>query len=61
MQEGSHLFEVMGVTGVPWIEIDFAADVLRAGHEVLARLQVPNRHGAPLRLPGGRARRARGE
>jgi len=61
VQEGSHLFEVMDVTGVPWIEIDFAADVLRAEHEVLARLQVPNRYGAPLRLPGTHARRARGE
>lgn len=61
LQEGSRLFEVMDVTGVPWIEIDYAADVLRAEHEVLPRLKVPTRHGLPLCLPGRRARRARGE
>jgi choline kinase len=43
LQEGSHLFEVTDVTGVPWIEIDFAEDVIRAEHDVLPRLQLPIR------------------
>jgi choline kinase len=45
LQEGSHLFEVTDVTGIPWIEIDFAEDVIRAEYDVLPRLQVP------IRLP----------
>lgn len=61
LQEGSHYFEVIDVTGVPWIEIDFAADVLRAEHEVLPRLQVPTWRGLAMQVPGRRARSARGE
>ena len=61
LQEGSHCFEVIDVTGVPWIEIDFAADVLRAEHEVLPRLQISVPRGIATRVPARRARRARGE
>ena len=43
LREGSHLFEVTDVTGMPWIEIDFAEDVVRAEHDVLPQLQVPIR------------------
>lgn len=38
--ERSHSFEVCDVTGAPWIEIDFPADVARATDEVLPQLQV---------------------
>jgi choline kinase len=38
--EGRHRFEVVDITGVPWIEIDFAEDVLRAEREILPRLQT---------------------
>jgi choline kinase len=31
--------EIVDVTGAPWIEIDFPADVIRAEHEVLPLLQ----------------------
>ena len=61
LQEGSHCFEVVDVTGVPWIEIDFAADVLRAEHEVLPRLQMSIPRGLTTRVLGRRAQRARGE
>lgn len=37
--ERSQVFDVADVTGVPWIEIDFAADVARAGTEVLPQLE----------------------
>src|SRR4029077_1151218 len=40
LREGSNGFEVIDVTGLPWIEIDFAEDVLRAEQEVLPRLHV---------------------
>jgi choline kinase len=40
IQEGRHPFETSDVTGVPWIEIDFAADVMRAAHDVLPRLRL---------------------
>jgi choline kinase len=59
--EGSHCFEVIDITGVPWIEIDFAADVLRAEHEVLPRLQVAIPRGLATPIPARRARRAHGE
>jgi choline kinase len=36
--ERSHLFEITDVTGLPWIEIDFPGDVIRAAHEVLPLL-----------------------
>jgi choline kinase len=39
LREGSHVFEVTDVTGLPWIEIDFPGDVSRAAHEVLPQLQ----------------------
>ena len=39
MREGSQVFEVADVTGMPWIEIDFAGDVVRAAQEVLPQLE----------------------
>jgi choline kinase len=39
IQERSQIFEVTDVTGAPWIEIDFAADVVRAAGEVVPELQ----------------------
>lgn len=38
--ERSQSFEVCDVTGAPWIEIDFPADVARAAEEVLPQLEV---------------------
>jgi choline kinase len=38
--ERSQVFEVIDVTGLPWIEIDFPNDVARAASEVLPQLQV---------------------
>ncbi|HWF98293.1 MAG TPA: NTP transferase domain-containing protein [Steroidobacteraceae bacterium] len=40
LRERSHPFEVCDVTGSPWIEIDFPADVARATSEVLPLLEV---------------------
>ena len=40
LREHSQSFEVCDVTGMPWIEIDFPADVARAAQEVLPRLEV---------------------
>jgi len=60
LQEGSHDFEVVDVTGVPWIEIDFAADALRAEHEVRPRLEAPVARGSAAQVSGRRARRTRG-
>jgi choline kinase len=39
LRERSQVFEVADVTGLPWIEIDFSADVARAGTQVLPRLE----------------------
>jgi choline kinase len=49
IREGSQRFEVTDVTGAPWIEIDYAADVVRAAQEVLPNLQPPP--GAAERTP----------
>jgi choline kinase len=38
LRESSQIFEVVDVTGTPWIEIDFPADVERAAREVLPQL-----------------------
>ncbi len=38
--ECTQLVEVADVTGAPWIEIDYAQDLLRATNEVLPQLQV---------------------
>lgn len=38
LREGSQAVEVADVTGAPWIEIDFPADVARAAQEVLPQL-----------------------
>jgi choline kinase len=38
--ERTQLMEVADVTGAPWIEIDYAEDLLRATNEVLPQLQV---------------------
>jgi choline kinase len=43
LREGSQTFEVADVTGLPWIEIDFPGDVVRAAHDVLPQLQPPYR------------------
>jgi choline kinase len=40
IQERSHVVEVADVTGAPWIEIDYAADVARAAQEVLPQLEA---------------------
>jgi len=39
--ERSHRVEVIDVTGAPWIEIDYAADVARAAQEVVPKLRPP--------------------
>ena len=39
LRERSQPFEVCDVTGAPWIEIDYPADVAHAESEVLARLE----------------------
>ena len=36
--ERSQVFQIVDVTGAPWIEIDFPADLERAAHEVLPQL-----------------------
>jgi len=46
LKEGSHVLEIADVTGFPWIEIDFAIDVVRATEEVLPQLQ-PISKGVP--------------
>ena len=38
LRESSQRFEVADVTGAPWIEIDFPADVARATQEILPQL-----------------------
>ncbi len=38
LRESSQIFEVVDVTGTPWIEIDFPADVERAAREILPQL-----------------------
>jgi choline kinase len=39
IKERSQVLEVRDITGCPWIEIDFASDVVRAAEEVLPHLQ----------------------
>ena len=46
IREGSHRFEVTDITGAPWIEIDYAADVARASREILPNLEPACGHGA---------------
>jgi choline kinase len=41
LRESGPLFEVTDITGLPWIEIDFPADVERAERQILPRLQSP--------------------
>lgn len=41
IREESRRFEITDITGAPWIEIDYAADVVRAAQEVLPKLQSP--------------------
>jgi choline kinase len=38
LREAGEEFEVADITGAPWIEIDFPADVQRAGTQILPRL-----------------------
>jgi choline kinase len=40
LRERSQVFEVRDVSGAPWIEIDFPADVARAEREVLPRVEA---------------------
>ncbi len=40
IREGSQIFELTDITGAPWIEIDFSADVSRAEREILPELQA---------------------
>ena len=39
LRERSQIFEVADVTGLPWIEIDFPNDVVRAARDVLPHLE----------------------
>jgi choline kinase len=41
LRESGPVFEVTDITGLPWIEIDFPADVERAERQILPRLQSP--------------------
>jgi choline kinase len=43
LMERSQLFDVADVTGLPWIEIDFPIDVVRATQEILPQLQLLSR------------------
>jgi choline kinase len=43
LKESSQLFDVADVTGLPWIEIDFPVDVVRATQEILPQLQPLSR------------------
>jgi choline kinase len=43
LNERSQLFDVADVTGLPWIEIDFPIDVVRATQEILLQLQALSR------------------
>jgi choline kinase len=45
LRERSQVLEVADVTGLPWIEIDFPNDVVRATQEVLPQLQPLSRGG----------------
>ena len=38
LHERAHPFEVIDVTGLPWIEIDFSEDVARAEREIMPQL-----------------------
>ena len=40
LKERSQPFDVADVTGLPWIEIDFPIDVVRATEEILPQLQL---------------------
>jgi choline kinase len=40
IRERSQIFEVADVTGLPWIEIDFADDVVRAERDILPKLDA---------------------
>jgi choline kinase len=46
IRERSQVLEVADVTGLPWIEIDFPNDVLRAARDVLPQLQPLSRGNA---------------
>ncbi|MGH8230136.1 MAG: NTP transferase domain-containing protein [Steroidobacteraceae bacterium] len=43
LREHGRRFEVADCTGLPWIEIDFPADVVRAAREVLPRIEAASR------------------
>ena len=49
IRENSQTIEVADVTGSPWIEIDFPADVTRAAYEVLPQLQAISGGEEPAR------------
>ena len=46
------------ITGLPWIEIDYAVDVERATAEILPRIVAAARLGHPAMTTGGEAGRA---
>jgi choline kinase len=43
LKERSQLFDIADVTGLPWIEIDFPVDVVRATQEILPQLELSSR------------------
>ena len=46
--ERTHPFDVADATGLPWIEIDFPADVIRAETAVLPRIEAARQERAAL-------------
>lgn len=40
IREGSQVFDVADITGAPWVEIDFVADVARAERDILPALEA---------------------
>jgi len=38
--EASHAFDVVDVTGIPWLEIDFPGDIARARDQILPRIHL---------------------
>lgn len=59
--EHGRSFEVADISGAPWIEIDYVADVVRAAAEILPQLESPSTaRGAAVMRPStgsGRPRR----
>lgn len=47
VREAGDSFEVADITGAPWVEIDFPADIERAAHAILPRLESDSLEGRP--------------